>query len=247
MDAAAGRVFDALRHSPAYDNTLAVFTVDHGIGFPRAKSTLYDPGINTALMMQWPRRIAGNSVRDELISNIDFTPTVLEACEIDVPGTMPGRSFLPLLEYQPYDERDAVEGVLYYDAMYDPMAYVRTKTHKYIRSFAVDPDEAKGTDADMLFKHDCGNWVRAGDTDVQNADTWATIEKPYDQVVPRELYDLEADPLEQHNLADDPQHASLVEQLDARLMGMLRETGSPLPGKHVSPDLSSTRNDRVKR
>jgi arylsulfatase A-like enzyme len=246
MDAAAGRIFDALRHSRAYDNTLAVFTVDHGIGFPRAKSTLYDPGIRTALMMQWPRRIAGNSARDQLISNIDLTPTILDACDIDVPADMPGRSFLPLLERQPYDERDAAYGVLYYDAKYDPMAYVRTKTHKYIRSFAVDPDEASGADQAVLAKHDCGNWVRAGDTDVQRADTWAAIEKPYGTVASRELYDLQADPLEQRNLADDPQHADLAAELDARVMHMLRDTGSPLPDKHVSPALSSTRNEVVK-
>ncbi len=43
MDAAVGRILDALRTQPFADNTLVIFTTDHGIGMPRAKSTFYDP------------------------------------------------------------------------------------------------------------------------------------------------------------------------------------------------------------
>jgi len=74
MDAAVGAILAALDESGLRDDTIAVFTTDHGIAFPRAKATLYDPGINTTLLMRWPEGFPGGGVHRELLSNVDLEP-----------------------------------------------------------------------------------------------------------------------------------------------------------------------------
>ena len=245
MDNAVGCILDALRASPAYEQTLVIFTADHGSPFPRAKSTFYDPGIRTPLICQWPGRIEPGTVHTPLISNLDLCPTVLEACGQLVPQGLAGRSYWPLLCGRDYRQRDAVDGVLYYDATYDPMAYVRTERFKYIHSFVVTAADARGADPAVLARHDMGTWIRAGDTDVQRSAAWQAIPGPHDPVPVEELYDLQRDPLEQTNVATDPDYAAAVDQMRARLTTMLRETNSPLLNGHVSPDRSRTGNQPV--
>lgn len=244
MDVSIGRVLEALERSPLADNTIVVYTADHGIPFPRAKATYYDPGIRVPLIIRMPEKFAGGKVYDQLISNLDYTPTILELCDVDVPDGLEGRSFRNLLEGNDYNERDAVFGVLYYDAFYDPIHCVRTQTHKYIRSFAVTPEDAAGADHEVLATHKCGAWIRADDSDVQRAPTWEVIKKngPFPKPPPEELYDLKADPLEQNNLADAPGSADILKNLRAKLNEMMERTQSPLLTGHVSPDLSSSRN-----
>lgn len=79
----------------------------------------------------------------------------------------------------------------------------------------------------IMIPHDLGLWIRAGDTDVQRSDAWQTIPKPYGSVPAEELYDLEQDPLEQINLADDAAYTRPLAQMRARLDTMLRQTDSP--------------------
>jgi len=244
MDTAIGRVLEALENSSLEDRTVVVYTVDHGIPFPRAKSTYYDPGIHVPMILRQPGRFEGGKVHDALLSNLDFTPTILEMCGAPEPEELEGRSFLPLLEGRPYQEREAVYGALYYDAFYDPIHCVRTRTHKYIRSFAVTPEDAAGADADVLARHETGVWIRADDSDVQRSPTWQVIRKrgPFQRPPREELYDLTTDPAEKNNMAEDAACADVLASLRAKLHEMMVRTKSPLLTGHVPPDLSITRN-----
>ena len=243
-DAAVGSVLDSLESSGLAERTVAVFTTDHGCPFPRAKSTFYDPGMRIPLVVQWPGRFEGGLVHQALLSNLDFTPTVLELCRCPVPEGLAGQSFLPLLVGEPFEGREAVYGALYYDAFYDPMHCVRTHTHKYIRSFAVTPEDARGADPEALAKHKTGTWIRADDSDVQRSLAWESMVGEHDRPPPEELYDLRADPLERNNLAEDRSMREMLEGMRARMHQMMQETSSPLLSGHVSPELSRTRNQR---
>lgn len=244
MDTAVGRVLDALEKSPAAQDTIVIFTTDHGIPFPRAKSTFYDPGIRIPFIIRWPGRIEGGRAYGQLLSNLDLCPTLLEAAGLPIPEGLEGRSFWPLLTGRPFKERDEVCGALYYDSNYDPMHMVRTRRYKYIRSYAVTPEEARGADPATLARHKTGLWIRADDSDVQSSLTWKSIEPggPFPMPPPEELYDLETDPLEQKNLAADPAQAAVLDDLRTRLRAMMERSRSPLLRGHVSPDLSRTRN-----
>jgi len=243
-DAAVGRVLDSLDSSGLAEKTVAIFTTDHGCPFPRAKSTFYDPGIRIPLVVHGRGRFEGGQAHEALLSNLDFTPTILEMCGCPVPAGLAGESFLPLLLGEAFEGREAVCGALYYDAFYDPMHCVRTRTHKYIRSFAVTPEDAQGADPAALAGHRTGIWIRADDSDVQRSPAWQSMVRVYDKPPPEELYDLAVDPLEQHDLADDPAASEVLEGMRARMQQMMLETDSPLLSGHVSPALSRTRNQR---
>jgi arylsulfatase A-like enzyme len=167
---------------------------------------------------------------------VDFTPTILECCGLPEPDGLAGRSFLPLVEGRDYTEREAVFGALFYDVSYDPMHYVRTRTHKYIRSFAVTPEEAAGADPGVLPVFTGGNWVRVDDLDVLSSPAWQSMACDCAKPPREELYDLAADPLEQHNLADDPASGSLLDEMRRAMEEMMERTSSPLRnGGHVPP------------
>ncbi|MDA0746840.1 MAG: sulfatase [bacterium] len=245
MDEAVGTVLASLRETGLDRDTVVIFTTDHGCPFPRAKSTFYDSGIRIPFLVHRAGRYEGGRVTGELLSNVDFTPTVLELCGCPVPEGLAGRSFRALLDGETYEDRDTIFGTMYYDSCYDPMHYVRTKTHKYIRSFAVTPEDAEGADPEMLAPHKTGTWIRANDNDVGSSYSWKSIaDQEHAPPPPEELYDLRTDPLEQKNLVGDPSATAVLEEMRERMHELMVQTSSPLLSGHVSPELSSTRNQR---
>ncbi len=248
LDAGVGEAVAALREAGLEQETIVIFTTDHGSPFPRAKSTYFDPGIRIPLIMRGPGLPDGGRRFSQLLSNLDFTPTVLDLAQLPVPAGLEGRSFAPLLSDEPYVEREAVYGALYYDAYYDPMHCVRSARYKYIRSFAVTPEDAAGASPDALAKHETGEWIRADDSDVQRSETWQVMKGEKHPVPPpEELYDLAEDPLEQTNLLAStltPETEAVAERMRALLRDMMERTASPLVSGHVSPTLSATRNKR---
>ena len=96
-DEALGRIFDTLRETGLDRNTLVIFTTDHGIDFPRAKRTLYDVGLTTAVIFRWPGHIRPGTVVPHLLSNVDLLPTQLELLGLSVPKQVQGKSFAAAL------------------------------------------------------------------------------------------------------------------------------------------------------
>lgn len=220
-DAATGRVLDALAAAGLADDTLVVFTTDHGIAFPRAKSTLYDTGIGVALVVRPPRAWrAPRHPTGQLYSHVDLVPTVLDALGLPVPDGLHGVSHAPLLHGRDVPPvRGAVfAGKTYHDD-YDPMRCVRTDRYKLIRSFAERPLLALPLDI-------AASPTARGLGD----DTDASRRRP-----PMELYDLTDDPWEQHNRADDPAFAPVCDELRDRLTRWQLDTADPLLAGPVPP------------
>jgi arylsulfatase A-like enzyme len=235
MDRAIGEVLDTLTETGLDANTLVIFTTDHGPALPHAKATFYDPGIRIPLIMHWAGRFEGGREPGELLSNVDFTPTLLELCGCNMPDGLAGRSFAALLTGDNYEEREAVYGALFYDVSYDPMHYVRTRTHKYIRSFTVTDEETAGADERVLATHEAGRWIRVDDLDVMTGPAWQVMRAECEPPSPEELYDLRADPNEMQNLADDPESQNVLKSMRKRLASMMERTKSPLRSGHVAP------------
>jgi len=91
-----GAVMAALAASGLEEETLVIFLSDHGMPFPFAKSSVYDNGLRTPLVMRWPGRIAPGRVSSDLVAAIDVMPTILEAAGIPMPTghDYTGRSLL---------------------------------------------------------------------------------------------------------------------------------------------------------
>mgnify|MGYP006292349545 CR=1 FL=1 len=204
VDENVGKILDALDRNGLADNTVVVFTTDHGIEFPRAKTTLYDPGINTSLLMRWPRGIEAGQVVRHMTSHIDILPSLLACCGIDTPGDMNGRSFLPLVtgaEYTPYDAVFAEKGT----DPWDIKRCIRTNEWKLIRNcspgtFSLTPVR---------------EYERARQHEEGDRPEW-------------ELYDLKDDPREAKNLSGMPHVASVEKDLKDRLVAWQSETDDPV-------------------
>jgi arylsulfatase A-like enzyme len=100
LDECLGRLLDALRSLDLVDETIVAVTSDHGSHFrtrnAEYKRSCHDGSLRVPLVLRGPRFDSGGTIRD-LVSTVDLVPTLLEACGIEVPEAMQGRSFLPLL------------------------------------------------------------------------------------------------------------------------------------------------------
>jgi N-sulfoglucosamine sulfohydrolase len=217
MDSAVGRILAALDELELADNTWVVFTADHGIAMPRAKGTLYDPGIEVSLLMRWPAGgISGGRVVPDLLSNVDVVPTLLEGVGHPLPATLHGRSFWPLLRDAPYTPRAEIFAEKTFHTSYEPMRAMRTATHKYIVNFEVS------TAVDVP-------------SDVRESPIYPLLIREFGRVRDHvELYDLATDRSERTNLAGRPKVAALEDDLRRRLLAWMRETSDPLLANPVA-------------
>jgi len=220
VDTQFGRLMAAVADLGLEDTTLVIFTTDHGYAMPRAKCALYDPGIAVAFMLRWPARTGwhGGAVRDEMISNIDYLPTLLDLLEIPIPRNVQGRSFAPLLDGAPYTPREEIFAEISHHDYYSPRRCVRTHTHKLILVCSsaprfMDPSQSWRPRSDTVF---ADNNVGKGHKNV-------------------ELYDLEQDPWELHNVADEPAYSAARRDLMTRLRRHLVETEDPILQGAITP------------
>jgi len=212
LDGEVGRILDALEGQGLADNTLLVFTTDHGLALPRAKSTLYEPGVEVALMMRFP---AGDGIapgeRDGLVSHVDVTPTILDRVGVALPGELAGDSLMPLLRGATEGRREWLFAEKTYHDHYDPKRSARDERYKLIANFSHAPSFADSSQA----------WQPRA---------WPSVPThPALAYTPDfELYDLVEDPWEQRNLAEAPEHADTLERLVGGLGHWMRETADPL-------------------
>jgi N-sulfoglucosamine sulfohydrolase len=203
LDHGIGLVLKELEAAKQLDNTLIIFLSDNGIPFPGAKTTLYDAGIHLPLIIRKPGQKAGVAC-SALASWTDITPTVLDWCGVKPapvgkkPYELPGRSLLPLLEKEKADGWDMIFASHQYHeiTMYYPMRAVRTRTHKYILNLANALEYPHA--ADLWESASWQGILKRGDTFMGKRAVKAFLHRPKE-----ELYDLEKDPNELHNLLAD--------------------------------------------
>lgn len=213
VDTQFGRLTAALDRLDLAQETLVIFTTDHGIAMPRAKCSLYEPGVGIACVLRLPSRPGwhGGRVVGEMVSNIDVLPSLLDLAGAPTPAGVQGRSFAPLLDGGAYAARQELFTEMTYHDYYDPRRAVRTERYKLIANFTTAP----------AFMDPSQQWRPRSDTVTPPNHAMA-----YHPAV--ELYDLIDDPWEQKDLAHDPAHAEALRDLSARLMRHLRETRDPI-------------------
>lgn len=191
MDHHFATLVSGLERLGLYEDTLVVFTTDHGISGVRGKSTLYDAGTETALLARLPGERAAGTVVDELVQSVDIAPTLLDALGLDVPADMDGRSFWPRLVGDDYQPHKMIFTERNYHGSFDPMRSVRTRRYHYIRNFDPEgrwqwlPSEVERINSDYAM------WYN---------ELWPPLARPRPR---EELYDVTADPCETRNLLAD--------------------------------------------
>ena len=97
MDANVGRVFDTLRELGLDQNTVVVYTSDHGemAGAHRmwTKHNMYEQSVRVPLIVRTPDHAGGGTAREHIVEQVDLLPTLAELCGLDAPGGLDGRSF----------------------------------------------------------------------------------------------------------------------------------------------------------
>jgi arylsulfatase len=101
VDDEIGRVLEALEQAGLADRTLVIFTSDHGemLGDHQLMlkgPMLYEPAVRVPLILRWPGRVQAGLRRDELVSWVDLTATILDAASLPPPPGNQGESLLPL-------------------------------------------------------------------------------------------------------------------------------------------------------
>jgi arylsulfatase A-like enzyme len=216
-DAMVGEVLARLEAEGIRENTLVLFMTDHGISHARGKQFLYDEGLHVPLVISGPG-VASGTVREDVVEHIDIAALSLAAAGIAIPDAMQAKDILG----SDYTPRDAVFAARdRCDETVDHMRSVRTKDYKYIRNFLpgrpyLQPCAYKDAKAILIALRE---WHNAGKlNDVQ--------ELVFRDVRPREeLYDVNADPFEINNLANDPEFAGTLTELRGRLVSWMEETG----------------------
>ena len=113
VDDNIGRVLDYLDGSGLAENTIVVYTSDQGFYLGEHgwfdKRFIYDESFKTPLIVRWPNKIKPGMVENEMVQNLDFAQTFLDAAGIEIPSDMQGESLIPLLKGQKEKwDRDAV-------------------------------------------------------------------------------------------------------------------------------------------
>ena len=234
LDDKIGQVLRELDESGLRDNTLVIYTTDHGLAFPGMKCNLTDHGIGVSLIMQGAGLFAGGRVIDAIISHIDIFPTICDLLDIPPPDWLQGTSMLPLLR----GEADSIRAELFaevsFHAAYEPKRAVRSDRYKYIRRYDQRQTPVLSNIDDGFAKSEL---LAAGFGERAPA--------------PEQLYDTWLDPVERNNLIDDAAYAPVLADMRARLDRWMRDTDDPLlqgtvpapPGTQLNdPDGQSPRD-----
>jgi N-sulfoglucosamine sulfohydrolase len=236
IDQGLGRLVKILKESGHYDDTLVIFTSDHGVAFPGAKTNLYEPGMKVPMVVRG-FQVPGSKFKvedgrdyDAMVCHADLAPTILEYAGVVDKSAKPqatvaiqGKSFLPALRDEKAKGFDEVYAshTFHEITMYYPMKVVRTRTHKLIWNIAHPLPFPFASDL-----WDASTWqdtYRRG----QDAMYGKRTVKAYIHREQFELYDLVHDPDEVKNLASDAGHAKLLEDLKGKIKAFQKRTNDP--------------------
>jgi len=223
LDTGIGMVLDELRRSGRYNDTLIIYLSDNGIPFPNAKTTLYDAGVHVPMVVWAPGGSRKGVVNHAMISFVDLLPTFLDWAGAKGPKyKLPGRSFLPIL----YEENPAGWDEVYLShtfheiTMYYPMRGIRTRRFKYIHNLFPELEFPFATD--LFISKTWQAILKRRLQKIGKRPTHSYLFRPEE-----ELYDVQEDPDEVKNLAQDPAYAQLLQQLRTRLHTMRERTKDP--------------------
>ena len=203
MDSWAGSLIKEIKDQGLYEETIIFFWSDHGVGLPRAKRWLYHSGTHVPLIVRIPGQLAGK-VDHQLVSSIDFGPTVLNLAGIKVHDDLQGRAFLGKNLSAPrkyvFGARDRM------DERYDIIRAVFDGRFRYIRNFEplkpyyqyMNTPEKGATMREIRRAENESSLTVAGKL-------FSSSEKPVE-----ELYDIKVDPHEINNLASDSKYLSKI-------------------------------------
>lgn len=220
MDTEIGTVISQLKEDGLYDNTFIFYYGDHGGVLPGSKGYLYETGLQVPMVVHVPKNYEylvsqklGSKV-EGFVSFVDLAPTVLNLAGIDIPKKMDGNPFLGnKVSTEDVNSRD--ETFSYadrFDEKYDMVRAIRKGKYKYIRNY--QPFNYDGLMNAYRYKQLAyQEWAKLYKEGKLN-DVQSAFFKPKKAEM---LFDVEKDPYETKNLAENPDYNNVLMQLRERL------------------------------
>ncbi|MFN8345394.1 MAG: sulfatase [Spirosomataceae bacterium] len=208
MDRKVGDILAKLKEDGLYDNTIIFFYSDHGDCLPFVKRELFDRGLRVPLVIRYPQAQQGGTKNNELVSFVDFAPSILSLAAIPIPKIIQGQAFLGAQKAKTprkyiFAARDRQ------DSEVDRVRAVSDGRFKYFKNYYPEKPyyqdlryrkQIRGM-AELLKLRDEGKL-----SGLQLY--WFRPNKPEE-----ELFDVQNDPYEVKNIADDPQYAAKLKEL----------------------------------
>jgi N-sulfoglucosamine sulfohydrolase len=197
MDSQVGELIRMLKDDGLYDSTIIFFYSDHGGALPWMKREVLERGIHIPMIIRFPHAKDAGKVQDEFLSSVDFAPTVLSLAGIKIPAYMQGQAFLGSQKSKTqrkyiYAARDRM------DAEYDRVRAVRDNHYEYLYNYEPEKTYYQNIEyrLSIPMMKEFLKLRDEGKLDSVQASWFKT--KPVE-----ELYDMDNDPNELHNLAND--------------------------------------------
>lgn len=235
MDRKVGLILQQLEKEGLADSTIVVFFGDNGEAHIRGKQFCYEEGLHVPLIIRWPKTVpipkhfAPGSVDERLIEAIDFAPTMLDIAGAAVPPKMQGRIFLGDKAAAPreyaFGARDRCDETVF------RFRTVRDSKYRYIRNFT---PERPFLQANNYKAKQYPLWTLLPQLNAEGKLTPAQAALCAPTMPAEELYDLESDPHEIHNLATAPEHKATLEHLRSVLENWIAETNDQ--GREMEPE-----------
>ena len=218
LDSQIGVALQWLEKEGAADNTIVMYFGDNGRPHVRGKQWLYEGGIHIPMVIRWPGHITPGTVVEDLVSSLDFAPTFLSMVGIKPPEHLQGHVvFGPEKRTRKYiiAARDRCDGTV------DRIRCVRSERYKYIRNYYPDQPYTQFnaykklqypalTVMQVLHKQGKLTADQAG---------FMAANRPGE-----ELYDLQNDPHELRNLAEDQQFGGILREHRGKLNEWIKAT-----------------------
>lgn len=219
LDRQIGVILKQLEEDGLLDSTLVFFYGDHGGPLPRQKRLIYESGIKVPLIIRFPNAAGAGTFDDQLISFVDFAPTLFSIAGIRIPEYIQGKAFLG--KYKPWRERKYIHAAAdRLDDQVDMIRAIRDHRYKYLHNFHPD----KPYYLPVKFREQMGimqELLRLNEKDSLNEyqAQWFRKKKPEE-----ELFDIKEDPYELHNLSEDPSYHKKLVELRAECDRWMNET-----------------------
>lgn len=221
IDAEVGRVLKRLSELGLEEDTIVIYTSDHGDyvcehGMIRKSKALYDCLMRIPLIVAWPNHIKSGQVFSDFVSMIDIMPTLMEMLGMETPLGVQGRSFLPLMKGEPYESGEAIFAEHGLEGRF-----------KKLEECTRFPEGPLTPDFSPSYKSGTGR-IKAVRTQ-----KWKLVYYPNGE---GELYDMENDPWELTNLYGQSEYTDVIHELERKILNWTIEsedTRPPLYGRQV--------------
>ncbi|MHC4124200.1 MAG: sulfatase family protein [Planctomycetota bacterium] len=218
-----GKTMDIVENLNLKDDTMLIYTSDHGAGFQFEKWTCYDGGLKVPFVVRWPGVVKASTQTDAMISFVDVVPTLIEIAGGTVPDDLDGKSFLDVLKGKTNEHHEFIFGTHTTEGIKEgriyPIRSVRTKTYKYIRN--LNPD---GKFTNLITERPRAGW--ASWKEVAKHDSFAARQvRFYQKRGAEELYYICTRPYEIYNIAEIPFHEEVKNSLSKKLDEWMKQQG----------------------